>query len=225
MPEIKTIPVGTRIGRWTIISDAGQIKGKSRSWCRCQCGTEMLIVNSGLRNDRSLSCGCISRERFQKIITKHGLRGSGKMMPEYQCWKSMMARCYGKNRKDYPRYGGRGIKVCNRWFKFENFLKDMGKRPPGKFSIGRKNNNGNYEPENCQWETQKQQTGNTCRSRVFTFNGITGCIKHLAEHFGIKYGTCVARANAGLSAKDIFTMKLMPGIPFKKRLTAYSLKA
>jgi hypothetical protein len=89
----------------------------------------------------------------------HGHARGIKQSPTYISWCSMKQRCLDPNRKDYHYYGGRGIKVCERWHKFENFLKDMGERPEGK-TLDRKNNDGNYIPDNCQWATSKEQCNN-----------------------------------------------------------------
>ena len=79
--------------------------------------------------------------------------------PEFKCWDSMLQRCSNPNHESYFRYGGRGIKVCQRWSKFENFFTDMGKRPSG-LTLERINNNGNYTPKNCKWATWKEQGQN-----------------------------------------------------------------
>jgi hypothetical protein len=93
------------------------------------------------------------------INARHGCARNGKRTTEYNCWLGMKDRCFNPNRKFYLNYGGRGITVCNRWMKFENFLEDMGERPPG-LTLDRVNNNRNYEPNNCRWATRKQQSAN-----------------------------------------------------------------
>lgn len=93
--------------------------------------------------------------------------------PEYDCWQNIRHRCHNSNYRDYFRYGGRGIYVCERWrTSFENFLADMGKRP-NKMSIGRIDNDGPYSLENCRWETRIQQNNNSRHNHPLTFNGIT----------------------------------------------------
>lgn len=90
--------------------------------------------------------------------TTHGMSGT----PTHKCWRSMLARCKG----DHPNYGGRGIKVCKRWLKFENFLADMGERPEGLTLDRYPDNDGDYKPSNCRWATPKEQTNNRRPSTV-----------------------------------------------------------
>jgi len=105
--------------------------------------------------------------RYKK---KHGMCNT----PEYRCWIAMIQRCTNPKAVGWKNYGGRGIKVCQRWLdSFENFLSDMGRRPPGKYEIDRIDNNGHYEPGNCRWATRSQQSINRRTNTMITHNGRT----------------------------------------------------
>lgn len=123
---------------------------------------------------------------------KHGLSESA----TYYSWKSMIARCNNPNATGYKNYGGRGIKVCKRWLKFENFLKDMGKRPKNK-TLDRINNNGNYKPANCKWSDNTEQNRKKRSIINITFNGKTKIMADWAKLYGIKQGTLRSRINNG----------------------------
>lgn len=144
---------GMRIGRWTIIRSLGKVRGNERFECVCDCGKNGAPYRVSLAAGKSLSCGCLQRER----VTKHGLWRSS----EFKIWQGMRQRCENESDKSYQHYGGRGIKVCDRWLVFENFLADMGKRPGAGYSLDRyPNRDGNYEPSNCRWATAGQQSRN-----------------------------------------------------------------
>lgn len=172
---------GNRFGRWTVISAAEDIRFPSgylqRRWlCRCDCGTERIVLRSNLTHGRAKlrSCGCLRREhgaqlgkRFGKINTIHGHAPRGKpATPIYKTWINMRQRCYDANNKAFRYYGGRGISVCERWSKFENFLSDMGPKPEG-LTIDRIDTEGHYTPSNCRWATRQQQSANRNYNRIY----------------------------------------------------------
>ena len=159
---------GKKFHRWTVLEDIGKDKWGQYIWlCLCECGTIKGVVGSSLRNGESKSCGCLSTEMIIKRSTKHGHCKRGKQTSEYRSWQCMLRRCMNKNDIGYHNYGGRGISVCNRWLKFENFLEDMGEKSDPKLTIERRNSNGNYEPGNCRWATSLEQAANTRKQRTF----------------------------------------------------------
>lgn len=129
-------------------------RGASRRWVRCQCRCGAVTDHrlASLRCGGALSCGCLRLER----VTSHGKTHS----PEHRTWRDMLQRCLNPKNPRYRDYGGRGIKVCDRWLSFENFYEDMGERPVGDLSIDRRDNDGNYESDNCRWATRTEQQNN-----------------------------------------------------------------
>lgn len=148
-----------RFGR-LVAKERAPNMGRRAAWlCLCDCGNTHTVSSNILQRGTTRSCRCLLNE----WRLTHGLTRRGKIHPEYGVWKTMRQRCSNPNRNSYPNYGGRGIKVCERWSKFENFIADMGPRPAG-YTIERLNNNGNYEPTNCKWIPLSDQ-GKNRRSR------------------------------------------------------------
>ncbi len=199
--------IGLRFGRWLVLQYAG-VRGRNHRWiCVCDCGRKKEIWGSALKNGSSQSCGCLQKEiaskNLREIRLKHGMTGT----PEYQSWNHMKQRCYNTNDHKYPHYGGRGISVCKRWIEsFENFFEDMGTRPSSEYSLGRINNDGDYRPENCRWETAKQQERNTTRNRLLTLGGISLCLSEWAECTGLNRTTIERRIDSyGWTVKRALT--------------------
>ncbi len=160
---------------------------------RCECGTIKSIRGVDLVTGNTKSCGCIRREvaaeRARKRNTTHGM--SRRRL--YHTWNNMVRRCSDPRRPDYPRYGGRGIKVCDRWLEPENFYADMGDPPAAAMSLDRIDNDGDYSPENCRWATISQQCRNQRKSILITYNGVTKPMLDWAEEFGLGGGTLKTR--------------------------------
>lgn len=126
-----------------------------------------------------------------------------KASPEYVAWAEMIKRCENPNCKSYERYGARGITVCSRWRKdFAAFLADMGPKPSPEHSLDRRDNSGNYDPENCRWATRKEQARNRRTSRLITFNGESKTLAEWGEIRGMNPLTLRIRIHAGWSLED-----------------------
>lgn len=151
---------GKKFSRWTVLSRV--TNAKSSKWlCRCDCGIEKIVPRSNLVGNRTKSCGCLQKEITSFQFTKHKLTDH----PIYNTWASMKNRCSNPNQDDYQWYGGRGIKVCERWQDFQNFYTDMFSTWQEGLSIDRIDVNGDYEINNCRWVTWEIQCRNTRRSK------------------------------------------------------------
>ncbi len=178
---------GQRFGRWTVLRRT--LGNQGSYWdVICECGESRSVDGYALRTGGSLSCGCYTREvnSDRKI---HG--GSG--TPEYQIWSASKQRCTNPNHIEYDRYGGRGIKFCDRWFNdFAAFYADMGPRPSDQHSIDRKNTNGDYEPSNCRWADLETQNNNKRNNKMVEYNGRTLALFYAVKEAGSKVSVRLA---------------------------------
>lgn len=209
MPPFKDL-TGQTFGRLTAVAPCCQI-GQKRgiSWvCNCKCGNQKVVVSYELISGKTQSCRCLQREVFRAITSTHGMSSSS----TYKIWRDMNDRCSNEKRQDYSRYGGRGIEVCERWQNsFESFLEDMGERPEG-LTLDRIDVNGNYEPSNCRWATQKEQQRNKRNSRFLTYKGETLTLAEWSERTGIGVGTLWRRLELGWSVEAALTVAIRGGL-------------
>jgi len=188
---------GVKFGKLTAKQEAGE-PGRATIWlCECECGRITHVSVGNLSSGHTKSCGCLHAES----ITKHG---HSNRTGTYRSWQSMSDRCRNEHHKNYHRYGGRGITVCERWSSFENFLADMGERPDGK-TLDRIDNDGNYEPGNCRWATQADQTNNQSRNKVVCVDGVSKTLAQWGRDTGL--GSLVyKRMHKGMSALEAVTL-------------------
>lgn len=196
---------GQRFGRLVVIGASGLVDrfGK-RTWlCECDCGTTTPPLATGaLTSGNTTSCGCWKLENTGDVHRTHGKSRTA----EYRIWVLMRLRCNNPENDDYHHYGGRGIRVCVEWDQsFEVFLREVGYRPQPGMSINRINNQGNYEPGNVRWATQKEQCRNKRTNHLLTFNGETMCIVEWAERTGVSDRKIWGRIRRGWTPERTLT--------------------
>jgi len=201
-PRVKDL-TGMTFGKLTVISFVGTTPRHYAIWLvRCECGTTREIES------RYLMAGQVSCRCMMGAPTHGHTRGNTRGKPRskvYRTWCDMIRRCTQRNRRDFKYYGGRDVTVCTRWRDFVNFLEDMGEPLSNDLSIDRIDNNGNYEPGNCRWATQAEQTSNSRHNRYLTFHGKTQCLAAWAREVGLSYGCLQKRIRLGWNTERILT--------------------
>jgi hypothetical protein len=213
----KPIISGDQFGRLTVLN---QVPGRVNGWhylflCRCVCGNEKVFYGNNLNRGLSRSCGCLAQESR----TTHGHTIGLTRSPTCSSWHSMLQRCLNPNCTQYQSWGGRGIKVCERWLKFENFLADMGERPPNTSIDRYPDHNGNYEPGNCRWATRREQGNNTRTNQFVTVNGVTLTYSEWARAAGISPQAFRKRVKAGWTGERL-TSKRSPSSNYRPSVSA-----
>lgn len=200
--------VGAKYARLTVVSRNHDTRENCREayWnCLCDCGNASMIVvrTASLTTGQTKSCGCFQKEQSSKASTTHGMSNTS----EYCIWAGIIARCCNPSNNAYPRYGGRGIVVCERWRNsFENFYTDMGPRPTPEHSIDRVNNDGNYEPGNCRWATDIEQANNKRTNVIVGESGLT--LAQIADGSSIGYKNIHQRLSRGMCLEDALSTEL-----------------
>jgi len=207
---------GKTFGRLSVtkISDYKGKSGEIHWECYCNCGNKEIIIVRGYRltSGKTKSCGCLQKDMVKQSNHKHGLSHTS----IYHTWSTMKARCYNINNHRYVRYGGRGIRVCERWlYSFENFYADMGNKPLSELSIDRIDNNLHYScgrceecikngwKMNCRWATSKIQGRNTKNNVKLEYNGKILCLSEWAEIVNIDIATLSSRYKKGWTIEEI----------------------
>lgn len=212
IPENRRISdkTGVIFGRLTVIGLAEirvRLSGNEDPFwaCRCDCGNTTVVSASNLATGASKSCGCLSKEISGERFKTHGMSD----YPEYTIWKSMISRIENMRNKQYKDYGGRGIKIHPEWrASFAIFIRDMGRKPSLSHSIERKNNDGDYEPDNCIWIEFKKQSRNKRTTRLITHNGETRSLAEWGEVFNVRYELIRKRLNRGWTFLDAVSFPL-----------------
>lgn len=189
---------GKTFGQLTVLMQVENGTGNRVQYLvRCTCGKEKKSLALVLTSGNAVSCGC---KRVGKPLS-HGRSYTR----EYTIWGGMVKRCINPNTKHYDRYGGRGILICERWLKFENFFSDMGES--NGMTIERINNDGNYEPSNCKWVPMKTQARNRSNNHIIVFNGESHCIAVWAERIGLTTNAMKCRIYRGWTIERALTQE------------------
>ena len=197
---------GKTFGRLDVINYAGASKWN----CICSCGAQRKIESYTLRKGITVSCGCYARE----VNTTHGKAGT----KIYSIWENMKNRCTSPSNTYWHRYGGRGICVCPEWQSFEAFYLVMGDPPSSNHSLGRIDNNGNYCPENCRWETAEQQDNNKCLNHFVEINGETKTLTQWAKNNKLNPSTVLSRVHYGWNEVDAVTIPAKRGWSYNQKI-------
>lgn len=182
--------IGRTFGKLTILRQAERTRGHDSRWlCKCSCGKEKEFLRDVLLKGKRDSCGCSKITKINPKIT----HGESNKSVEYRIWSNIKTRCTNSKNEAFPNYGGRGIKMCDRWLSYENFLQDVGRRPASNLTLERIDNDGDYTPENCCWATRKVQANNTRRNARYAYNDKSHTISEWAEILGMSYSTLYDR--------------------------------
>lgn len=192
MPKLIDL-TGQRFDRLVVIERADVNKGRKPAWtCLCDCGQTLETTGDSLKSGATRSCGCYRRETSSELC-KSRSKHDDTRSTEWYVWQGIRQRCQNSRSRDYSHYGERGIKVCDRWQSYESFLADMGRRPSSKHSLDRIDVDGDYEPSNCRWATQREQQNNRRNNRLIEWQGETRTASEWARELGIKKDTFLKR--------------------------------
>lgn len=194
---------GCKFGRWTVLQRADNSNQGQAQWlCRCECGTEKVVLGLNLKGGKTVSCGCYNRQQQREKHLTHGKRRTR----IYRIWCHLKGRCLTPSNKKYYCYGGRGITVCDEWRDdFQAFYEwAMANGYRDDLTIDRIDVNGNYDPSNCRWVTMQEQAANKQNTVIITYNGETKTLKEWAETTGIPRNVIYNRLYNHWSVNDIF---------------------
>lgn len=189
--------IGQKFNKMTVIAEVGRDSSRRIKYlCRCECGNTRVLLGTTLRQGGGK--GCVHCEKAAAPL-KHGATADGSKDRLYSIWCSMKSRCNNPAHKNYNHYGGRGIKICTEWEEDFPTFRDWALTHGYKenLTIDRRNNNGNYTPDNCWWATQSQQMNNTNRCRYVTIGDVTMSLTRWCQHYGISVHSVRQRISRG----------------------------
>lgn len=197
---------GQRFGRLVVIEEAARANPRRRRVvARCDCGRQTIVLVERIRSGGTRSCGCLARETVANRSLRHGGTTGYSLARWYRIWSNMMTRCNNEHNQAWKDYGGRGIKVCDRWRDPKMFLEDMGEPPAGMTLDRYPDHDGNYEPGNCRWATWNQQARNRRDTVMVDCNGSRMALADACELIGSDYELVRTRMKRGWPANDALT--------------------
>ena len=204
--------IGQRFSRLTVTERLPNDKHGSSMWlCLCDCGNSVAVRGGDLRNGHTRSCGCLLKQVTSARSITHGQSKT----PLYRIWNSMRQRCENKNDAAYQNYGARGVTVCDEWMHSFQSFSDWAFQHGyvDGLTIDRKDNNGGYCPENCQWVTMKTQQNNKRNNHVLTFNGKTMTVAEWSDFLNVRPSAIYSRLYSGWSVERALST------PVRERVT------
>lgn len=178
---------GDKFGRW-LVKEVYTNQNR-KALCVCDCGKTAYVNRDNLTGGKSKSCGCMNRERMVECKTTHGMSNK----PIYAVWRAIVQRCTLSTCKTFHYYGGRGIRVCDDWLKFEKFYADVGDPPYKGATLDRVDNDKGYCPDNVRWATRTEQARNKRTTARFTFQGKSLTLAEWSSILGINASTLASR--------------------------------
>lgn len=203
--EIHPVPIGARYGMTIVLGEAETTTTNRKVRAICDCGVEFSVAINNLRSGHTKSCGC-ALNKARAALATHGFTRKFCFNRTYSIYRDMRTRCENPKYKKFHLYGGRGIKVCDRWNNFENFLADMGERPEG-LSLERNDVNGDYGPNNCRWASSLDQANNKRNNVFLEYCGKRMTVAQWARELNMKAGTIYHRVSHGWPPERVLSSK------------------
>lgn len=204
--KIRKVLAGQQFGEW-FVTNSYKRENKRTYWlCKCSCGYVSWIQYANLMSGNTKRCKRCAAKLVGKKRATHGHTKNYRSTSEYYAWRGIKRRCLDPKCPNFNNYGGKGVKVCDRWLNFSFFIRDMGEKPTPKHQIDRIDPFGDYTPENCRWVTPKENSRNRRKPlRHVCFNGQDKPLMDWVQELDLNYGTIYNRLKVGKSVQEAFS--------------------